>query len=104
VRCGDPEEVGVEEEEEDQRDGHEVHVDAEEDAAVVEAPTALNAAHGFGGAEDGAQRREQEQQGGANVREAGDEDRREDAAEHQSVAPGERVGARVEDGWVQRKR
>ena len=47
---GDPAGIGVEEEEEDHAEGHEVHVDEEEDTAVVEAPAWLHAADGVDGA------------------------------------------------------
>ncbi len=57
LRRGDPEGVGVEEEEEDHAEGHEIHVDEEEDAAVVEAPAPLHATNGVrsagGGGEGG---------------------------------------------------
>jgi len=56
----DPEEIGVEKEEKDQRNGHEIHVNTEDDSAVVEAPSALDATDGFCGADEGDQRRQQE--------------------------------------------
>ena len=68
----DPVGVGVEEEEEDHAEGHEVHVDAEEDAAVVEAPAGLHAADGIDGAGDGGQGGEDEQRRGAVMGEVGE--------------------------------
>ena len=53
ARRGDPVGVGVEEEEEDHAEGHEVHVDEQEDAAVIEAPASLHATDRVGGAGDG---------------------------------------------------
>ena len=50
---GDPGHVGVDEKEEDQAEGKEVHVDAEDDSAVIEGPAALHAADGVGSACDG---------------------------------------------------
>jgi hypothetical protein len=71
---GDPEGVGVEEEEEDHAEGHEVHVDEEEDAAVIEAPTALHAANGVSGAGGGGECREDEDGSAVDLGEAGEED------------------------------
>jgi hypothetical protein len=55
LRGGDPKGVGVEEEEKDHAEGHEIHVDQEEDAAVIEAPASLHAANGVGGAGGGGE-------------------------------------------------
>ena len=74
ARGGDPEGVGVEEEEEDHAEGHEIHVDEEEDAAVVEAPAPLHAANRVGGAGGGGEGGEDEDGRGVDLREAGDED------------------------------
>ena len=72
LRRDDPESVRIEKEEEDHAEGHEVHVDEKEDAAVVEAPAPLHAANGVDGAGDGDERGEDEEQSGAAVGEAGD--------------------------------
>jgi hypothetical protein len=45
--------VGIEEQEEDHAERHQVHVDEEENATMIEAPAALHATDGVGGAEDG---------------------------------------------------
>ena len=58
---GDPEHVGVEEKEEDQADGHEIHIDAEDHAGVVEVPAALNAADSFGGSYEREKRGEEQE-------------------------------------------
>jgi hypothetical protein len=55
VGCGYPGYVGVDEEEEHDEDGHEVHVDEKEDAAVVKAPALLHAAGGIRCADEGYQ-------------------------------------------------
>jgi hypothetical protein len=47
---GDPAGVRIEKEEEDHAEGHEVHVDEEKDAAVVEAPARPHAAESVDGA------------------------------------------------------
>ena len=85
---GDPEEVRVEQEEENERDGHEIHVDAEDDGAVVEAPATLDAADGFGGAEDGEKRGDEQKDRGLDVGKAGDEDREDNRGEDEDVAAG----------------
>ncbi len=69
---GDPAGVGIEEKEEDHAEGHEVHVDAEEDTTVVEAPARLHAADSVDGAGDGGDDGEDEQWGGAVVGEVGE--------------------------------
>ena len=46
-------EIGEEEEEQDESDDEEIHVEAEENASVVEAPAALHAACGVSGAGEG---------------------------------------------------
>jgi len=69
VGGGHPKHVGVEQKEEDQADGHEVHVDAEDNATVVEVPAALHAADGVHCAENGDQRGQHDQRCGMVVRE-----------------------------------
>ena len=64
---GDPTGIGVEEEEEDHAEGHEVHIDEEEDTAVVEAPAGLHAADGVDGASDCSEGGHGEKYGGAVV-------------------------------------
>src|ERR1700749_2737754 len=66
-RC-DPAGVWVEEEEENHAESHEVHVDAEDDASVVEAPATLHATDCVGGACQGGEDRKNEQWSGAVVR------------------------------------
>src|SRR5713226_1370144 len=78
VGGGDPEGVGVKEEKEDHADGHEIHVDEEEDAAVVEAPASLHAANRVRSAGGGGEGGEDEDGGGVDLREAGEEDCREE--------------------------
>lgn len=52
VGVGYPGDVRVDEEEDHDEDGHKVHVDEKEDAAVVEAPAFLHAAGGIEHADD----------------------------------------------------
>src|ERR1700733_12646963 len=73
VGWGEPVQVGIEEEKDDHADGHEIHVDQENDAGVVEAPAALEAAGGVGDAEDGEDHGEDEQRRGAVVGEVGEQ-------------------------------
>ena len=101
MSCADPKEVGIEQEEEDQRNGHEIHVDTEDDAAVVKAPAALYAADGFSRADYRDQRRQQEKQRWTEMREVGQRDCDEDAGENQDVGTGQGVFTRIEDGRAQ---
>ena len=93
---GDPESVGVEEEEEDHAEGHEIHVDEKEDAAVVEAPAALHAANGVCGAGEGGEGGEDEAGGGVELREAGEEDGCEQTGQDKQNAAWEGSLARIE--------
>jgi hypothetical protein len=74
ARGGDPKGVGVEEEEEDHAEGHEIHVDEKDDATVVEAPAPLHATNGVRGAGGGGEGGEDEERSGVDLREAGEED------------------------------
>lgn len=65
--------VGVEEEEENYAESHEVHVDQEEDAPVVEAPTPLHAANCVRGADDCNEGGNDEECGGVVAGEVGEE-------------------------------
>jgi hypothetical protein len=101
VRGGDPEHVGIEEKEEDQADGHEVHVDAEHYAGVVEVPAALHAADGVQGAGHGDEGGQDEQWSGTAVREVREEKRGCQAEKDEEIAAEEGAVTRVEDGVFQ---
>jgi hypothetical protein len=94
---GDPEGVGVEEEEEDHAEGHEVHVDEQEDAAVIEAPAALHAANRVGGAGDGCEGWEDEDRGAVDLGEAGEEDGCEQTDQDKQNAAEKGTLARIEN-------
>ena len=96
ARGGDPEGVGVKEEEEDHAEGHEVHVDEEEDAAVIEAPTALHAANRVGGAGGGGEGWEDKDGGAVDLGEAREEDGCEQTGQDKQNAAEEGTLARVE--------
>jgi hypothetical protein len=98
LRRGDPAGVGVEEEEEKQAEGHEIHVDAEDDAGVIEAPTTLHATDCVGCACDGKQGGEDEERGGAVVGEVGEKKSDSETGENQEVSAQKRVGTRIEEG------
>ena len=66
--------VGVEEEEEDYAEGHEVHVNQEEDARVIEAPAPLHAADCVRSAGDCDQGGNDEEWSGMVAGEVGEED------------------------------
>ena len=86
MRGGDPAGVGVEEEEENHTEGHEVHVDAEDDASVIEAPTALHAADGVCGACDGEEGRKDKKRICAVVGEVREEKRDAETEENEEAA------------------
>jgi hypothetical protein len=86
LRGDHPVGVGVEEEEEDHAESHQVHVDEEEDSAVVEVPAALHAADGVGGADDGEQDGKDEEWGGAVVGEVGEEESDGETEENEETA------------------
>jgi hypothetical protein len=97
ARGGDPEGVRVEEKEENHAEGHEIHVDEEEDAAVVEAPAPLHATNGVRGAGGGGEDREDEDGGAVDLREAGDGDGCEQTDQDKQDATEERSLARIEE-------
>lgn len=65
--------VGIEEEEEDHGEGHDVHVKKQHDAAVVEAPFEAEAAEGFVGSPERADDGEGEGPVGVDLWESGEE-------------------------------
>ena len=85
----EPDEVGVDEEEQDERDGHEIHVNAEEDSSVVEAPALLHAADGVCGSDEAAEGWQEQPWGRAQVGEVRDEGRERKADQHDEVATDE---------------
>jgi len=93
---GDPECVGVKEEEEDHAKGHEVHVDEEEDAAVVEAPSTLHAADRVGCAGSGGEGGEDKDGSSVDLGEAGEEDGCEQTDQDEENAAEEGTLARIE--------
>ena len=97
VGVGDPEHVGIEEEEEDHAEDHKVHIDAEEDSAVIEAPAGAHAADRVHGAKDGCHSGEEKQQGGAVLGKVREEERGAEAEEHERVATYEGRKVRIED-------
>jgi hypothetical protein len=94
----DPAGVGVEEEEENHAERHEVHVDAKDDTGVIEAPTTLHAADGVGCAGDGKQGGDDEEGGGVVVGEVGEEKSDGETEENQEAAAQKGMGMRIEEG------
>jgi hypothetical protein len=93
----DPAGVGVEEEEENHAEGHEVHVDAEDDAGVIEAPASLDAADGVEGAKDGEEGGKKDEEVATAIGEAGEEDGGKKREEHQQIGAKKRVTAEIEE-------
>ena len=98
LRRGDPAGVGIEEKEEDHTEGHEVHVDAKEDATVIEAPARLHAADGVDGAGDGGQDRQDEQRRGPVVGEVGEQESYAKTDEDENIPAYQGSMTRIEDG------
>ena len=88
--------VGVEEKEEDHAEGHEVHVDAEDNACVVEAPAGSHAADRVDGAGDSGQGGDGQQHSGVVVREVGERQGNAEADEHENASSENGWNARVE--------
>ncbi len=74
--------VGIEEEEEDHGEGHDVHVKKQHDAAVVEAPFEAEAAEGFVGSPERAEDGESQRPVGVDLRESGEEYGRPEAGQN----------------------
>ena len=98
MRGCSPSRVGIDEEEEDHGDGHEVHVEAEDDAAVIPAPAAADAAQGVCEAGDRGDGGDDEPEVGAVVREAGHDEGEQKAGEDEQVGPEQRGRPQMEDG------
>ena len=94
---GDPGDVGVDEEEEDDAEDHEIHVDKEEDAAVIKAPGFLHATDGVGSADCGDEQREDEERGGMVVGESREAEGDCETEKNDRTAANEGARARVED-------
>jgi hypothetical protein len=91
--------VWVEEQEENHAEGHEVHVDQEQDAAVIEAPPSLHATDGVDGADEGNESGEDEERSGVDFGEAGEQDCRDEAGQDEETAAYE--GTRT---WIEKAR
>jgi hypothetical protein len=93
--------VGVEEKEEDDAEGHEVHVDAEDDTSVIPVPSRLHAADGVYGADGGDDGGKEQEQGGAVVGEVGEAKGDGDTAQDEQTAAKEGMSARIENAGFQ---
>ena len=90
--------VGIKEEEDDEREGEDVGVEQEHDAAVVEAPAALEAADRLPCAPAGEDGGEQQQGRGAHVRKAAEDESQDHAAEDEHGSADEGAAPYIEDG------
>lgn len=98
VFAGEPEHVGVEEKEEDEADGEEIHVEAEQDARLEEVPPlASHAAEGVGAADDRDTGWNDEEWIGSVVGEAGEKISDTKAYKYERVASKERTLMRIEN-------
>jgi hypothetical protein len=83
---GDPSGVGIEEEEENHAESHEVHVDEEQDASVIETPAALHTTDGVGGAGDRGEGGQDEKRRGVVTWEVGEIDCDGEATQNEKIA------------------
>lgn len=98
VLSGEPEHVGVEEKEEDEADGEEIHIETEQNACLEEVPSlASQAAEGVGGAGDGDTCGNDEEWVGSVVGEAGEEIAHGETCEDERVPSKERTVMRIEN-------
>lgn len=95
---GDPGHVGVEEEEEDHGDGHDIHVEREHDASVVQAPAWLYAAEGFKRAGEGNHCGEDQEKGATVLREVGDAEGEGQRTQYEHGTTQERLATEIEEG------
>ena len=90
-------EVRIEEEKDDHAEGHQIHVEQENDAGVVETPAALEAAAGVGDAEEGEDHGEEEQRRGAVVGEVGEQYGGGEGSKDEQASADEGMTAEVEE-------
>jgi len=94
----EPLRVGIEKQEDDQREGEDVGVKEKHDAAMVEAPATLEAADGFPRTPAGEHGGDDQQRRGAHVGEAAQDEGQDHAAENEHGSPNEGAGPYIEDG------
>lgn len=89
--------VGVKEEEDDHGEGHEVHIDEEDDAGMVKAPAGLEAARGVGDTDGGKDGGKDEQRGGTIVGEVGEDESDGQGQENEQGSTDEGVATEVKE-------
>jgi hypothetical protein len=89
--------VRVEQEEEDDANGHEVHVDAEDDAAVIPTPSGLHTANRVCRPEGGDDGGKDQERGGAVVWESGEEKGSYETEQNQQAATEEGAAVEMEE-------
>ena len=99
VGSGEDGRVGVDKEEEDHAEDHEVGVDGQEDAAVIPAPGWAHAADVVDGAGYGQEGGQDEEGSGVDLREVGHGEGDRKAEQNEDGAAEEGAGTRVEQGW-----
>ena len=91
--------VGIEDEKENDAEAHEIHVDQEEDATVVEAPAWLHATSGVHRACHSDEGGDDEQWSGVGVGEVGEQDGRGQTGQDEETATHEGTGT-----WIEKAR
>lgn len=89
--------VGVEQQEEDHGHRHDVHVEEQNDAAVVEAPLEAQAAHGVEGAGESDSRRDEKPRIGMQVGKSSEEEGAEQTPEDKDRATQQRFSPEVQE-------
>lgn len=97
LRGDDPVGVGIEKQKENHAQGHEIHVDQKEYAAVVKAPTPLHASDSVDGTGKGDERGQNEKGIWMDNWEPRDQQRKAQADKNQQNATEEGSPARVEN-------
>ena len=92
--------VGVEKQKEDHRDGHDVHIEEQDDATVVEAPLEAEAAHRVERAGHGEDGGDDQLWICVSFGIAGPEEGENQAAQHQQGTAKQRFLAQFQEAWL----
>lgn len=96
--CGlrEPPGIRIEKEEQNHAEGHQVHIDEKQNAAVIETPSRFHAAQVIDGSGDGCDGGKNEERSGMVVGEVGEQNRGTEAEEDQESTPKKGAVARIE--------
>lgn len=91
-----PERIGIEKEEKHNTQSHQIHVDHQEYASVIEAPAGPHTSKVIDRSGNSDEDGQDKQRGGMVIRKIGEQDRDAKAEENQERAPKKRTATRVE--------